>query len=379
MIFSIIYFISSIVIITTINMSSVASTSGIISIQDSLKKMDFSPELYTFMLENREHWVNFGKKDSHTLRQALEDLMDKEKLSGESRVMLYFFHSVVKDNTRILRAMKTLPEEAKKMGWFDEVSKFIDKRLTKFVTHETADKFASVHLPSTNPGLDCMFGALLEKKPLSISDLSDSVDRVMKRNTFAQIKINQELQNFNKSAVQIFWNSTVNYKKSKEDRKKRNAVVEEDGFQEAYYDTSAADEYLLVNVDLKEVPTLSSTGYTKDEICLWFANLHGISMEEMTELPSIFSAEMSEASEKKRLEESELKKRAEEEAKKKSAEKLELTNEMGLIQIEIKKLREELTRAKKEDRSKLSDKIDMLEMDHKEKEDRMVALNIKDT
>jgi hypothetical protein len=241
-------------------------------------------------------------------------LFEKEKMSPEAIFMTYFLHSVVKNCNRILRSMDTMSDEAKSSSWFNQVKNFLEKRLTQYVSQETNEKFASVHLPSTNPGLDCFCAALMEEYPKSKEMLEESVTRIVGRLTFTQLNINASLQTENKTAVQNFWTNTVKYPKVRQLRKSRNSTVDEEGFQEMYYETSAADKYNLVDDDMEEMLPRSSAGYTRAEVTAWFLEVQRVTDSDMRAL-SGSNPGTSQSKEKGKGKEGEKKKTKEEEEK----------------------------------------------------------------
>jgi len=240
-------------------------TTNIYSISEHLKSVSVTSETLNLIEGGAEIWDMFGKKNSHLLRAKLFKLFSEKKVPGDAILMIFFFFSVIKNKTRVLNSFDELPDSMKANPSTIKAKEFIQDTLVQYTTQETAKKFAVVHLPTTSPGLDIMLSALICQE-------SELEAKIYSKQTFAQLNLNAELQAINKTHQTVFWNNVV--KSSKNEARKSKGVSEDLKFHEDYYNTSAADKYLLIDLDLKEVqPSAPEVGYTKDDILKWFQNL----------------------------------------------------------------------------------------------------------
>jgi hypothetical protein len=240
-------------------------SNNIYSISEHLKQVSVTPESLSLIEDGADIWDMFGKKNSHLLRAKLFKLFADKKVPGDSILMIFFFFAVIKNKTRVLNSFDELPDTMKANSSTIKAKEFIQDSLVQYTTQETAKKFAVVHLPTTSPGLDIMLTALICQE-------TEIEAKIYSKQTFAQLNLNDELQAINKTQQTMFWNNTV--KSSKNEARKNKGVTEDLKFHEDYYNTSAADKYLLVDLNLKEVnPSAPEVGYTKADILAWYKTL----------------------------------------------------------------------------------------------------------
>jgi len=235
----------------------VAKACNAISVEDALKLMNPTSNLMTVLAVEAEAnvWANFGKLNSHLLRSILINIMNNAKLSDEGRFMVYFFCAAIKDQQRILRSMDNLPSTITGLAWFGPVKKFFTTSLVKYVSQERAGKFATVHLPGTNPGLD-IYCAMIQTPKANLH-----IDTILTRQTAAQLWLDPSLQTKNRAHMEVLWNDIIT--KSNNPDKTRYKK----GFQADYYANQAGDQYLLVNPDFTElVPGDQNQGYSEAEL-----------------------------------------------------------------------------------------------------------------
>jgi hypothetical protein len=208
-------------------------------------------------------WLNFGKMNSHLYRAQLFEIFEKRRMSTTAITMTYFFATVIKNKSRILKAMETLPSEVKSEEWFYQVKDFYSTATEQYVTKaEKAKKYPVVNIPNTNPGLDIMLFLLMSD--ISLRTLDNIKDRV----TFSQINLAADMQTLAKSGYEKFWNETV--KGTKNDDK-----PEEPRMREEYYKNPASDKYNLVNLDLSQYkPKDKNLGFTREEISLYLTKFN---------------------------------------------------------------------------------------------------------
>jgi hypothetical protein len=237
---------------------------SIISIADSLKAVSLDTSVIDIIEANKDVWVSFGKKNSHVLRTILFKMFSEASMSKEAIFLVYFFHALIKDKDRIISAIDMMETSVKENPSVKEAYKFIKTKMVKYVRDEKSGKFASVHLPSTNPGLDILC-YLLSLGKFNKKDMADKMEEIfqeiMGRNTMAQMKLNVDAQAINEEKVKTFWNKTVVLKDA-EQRKKNNMPV---GFQKTYYETSSSDEYVFITKRFTEAQ-VPNDGYSPDDV-----------------------------------------------------------------------------------------------------------------
>lgn len=231
-----------------------------ISVSDALEGLKLSTGILGVITAQREIWMTFGKKNSHLLRAQLFKMFEDAKITSEGRFMIFYFFSMIKNKVRVLDAMENLPQTVKSEKWFKEVQTFIKNKLVQYVTEERNGKFAVVHLPTTMPGLDILSFAMA-------TDGSESaIENIIKRQCFAQLDLDDDLQAQNKAAQLTFWDTQVVKSNN------ANQTAFKKGFQEDFYNTSAGDKYALLDVKLAEVE-VPPGGYSKSDIESWYSRL----------------------------------------------------------------------------------------------------------
>jgi hypothetical protein len=230
------------------------------SVSDALQAMNINKSIISTITAQRSVWMTFGKKNSHLLRAQLYKMFEDSHLTQESKFMVHFFFAMIKNHKRVMDAMENLPQTVKSETWFTQTFRFIKDKLVQYVSQEKNGKFAVVHLPTTMPGLDILCFAMA-------TDGKDSnVEEIIKRQCFAQLDLEEELQAENKSAQMDFWENQV--KKSNN----TNANAFKQGFQEDFYNTSASDKYSLLNIKLQEL-AVPPGGYSRSDIEKWYKEL----------------------------------------------------------------------------------------------------------
>lgn len=221
-----------------------------VGVKAALAKMSFTDELKSYIAANQSTWANFGKMTSHLYREKLMKLMDNNNLSPESRFMVFFFFSVIKNQPRVLKSLNDLPSEVKAQAWFNGTRDFIATHVTQYVTATSGNqKFPAVNIPSCNPGLDILVFCLIT------NPADKTVDNLRNRTTFSQLFLDSEMQSQAKIGYANYWDNIV------QGTKNPNST-EEPKMREQYYNTTAGDKYKLIGLNMKEIDT-PSTGYTR--------------------------------------------------------------------------------------------------------------------
>jgi len=245
---------------------------SMISVTEAVGAMNLSTEFVKFIKDNADQWLGFGTSNSHILRAKLMRLMQKAGLTEMEKFAVYFFCARVKDKERILMGMSMLPKEIQDKQWFINVQKFYNQYTVKWPKLETANNFATLHLPNTNPGLHLLSVAMM----FDWSNLSDSdiLNNLLPEQPMGQLKLTSELQEKHKEHSKVFWNETVKGTKNPKAELTKKEV--EKGFIEEYYNTSAGDQYPLIKIGSNNsftVLDIPSNGYSEKDIVSWYKTI----------------------------------------------------------------------------------------------------------
>lgn len=221
--------------------------------------MRLSDELVKFVKDRENIWPVFGKKNSHLYRTQLMGLMLSAGMKPESKVMVYFFMAVIKNVTRVIKAMDSMEDTVKTLTWFSEVRDFFGTRVVQYVTQaERQRKFPAVNIPSTNPGLDILFWCMMTKDSLR------TLENLKERTTFCQLALNDEMQTLAKRGYENYWNNVV---KSSRNPDHVSMQLPAPQMREDYYLNPASDKYPLLSKNMTVIePATNQSGYTRLEI-----------------------------------------------------------------------------------------------------------------
>jgi len=242
---------------------------SMISVTEAVGAMNLSAEFVKFVKDNSDQWLGFGTSNSHILRAKLMRLMQKAGLTEMEKFAVYFFCARVKDKERILMGMSMLPKEIQEKQWFINVQKFYNQYTVKWPKLETANNFATLHLPNTNPGLHLLSVAMMfDWTKLSDNDI---VENLLPEQPMGQLKLSAALQEKHKEHSKIFWNETVKGTKNPKAELTKREV--EKGFIEEYYNTSSGDQYPLIKIGPNSsfiIEDMPADGYTDKNIVSWY-------------------------------------------------------------------------------------------------------------
>lgn len=242
---------------------------SMISVTEAVGAMNLSAEFVKFVKDNSDQWLGFGTSNSHILRAKLMRLMQKAGLTEMEKFAVYFFCARVKDKERILMGMSMLPKEIQEKQWFINVQKFYNQYTVKWPKLETANNFATLHLPNTNPGLHLLSVAMMfDWTKLSDNDI---VENLLPEQPMGQLKLSATLQEKHKEHSKIFWNETVKGTKNPKAELTKREV--EKGFIEEYYNTSSGDQYPLIKIGPNNsfiIEDMPADGYTDKNIVSWY-------------------------------------------------------------------------------------------------------------
>lgn len=234
-------------------MSSSEFSNTLTGVAKSMTKMALSDSLKTFLVSNHDLWESFGKMSSHLYRADLMLRMEKAELKPDEKFMVYVMFSVIKNQPRVIKAMKAMSEAEKNMTWYNPVFNFISNSICQYVTQATTTgKFPAVNIPSSNPGLDILIFQMTTKPE------NCTLENLKNRPTFSQLNLNQEMQARAKEGYSNYWDNIVKGTKN-------TAKVEEPKMREEYYNTGANDKYRLLDIKLKEIP-VPEGGYNEVNI-----------------------------------------------------------------------------------------------------------------
>jgi len=226
-------------------------------IQATMSKLTLTAELKTYIQSNQDMWKTFGKMSSHIYRKMLMDEMEKANLKNEEKLMVFFFFSVIKNQPRIVKAMKNMNDADRAQTWYNPVFNFISTRITQYVSQANSNnRFPAVNVPTCNPGLDIFFYKLITKPE------DRSIDDLKNRTTFSQLHLDSEMQGIAKEGYKNYWDNVVKGSKNPDKEKEK---LEAPQMREEYYLTGASDQYLLLDDKFKEI-TAPTTGYTRATI-----------------------------------------------------------------------------------------------------------------
>lgn len=237
-----------------------SDTTGL-GVKDSLSVITVTPQLVSYLKDKREQWKTFGRMNSHLYRKQLFDRMDALKLSGEARMLVFAMASVIKSQPRIIQAMTDMPESEQFTSpgvWF-AVLNFYKTETVQYVTGaKKQKKFPVVNLPTTLPGLDILLFCLITE------DAERTLENLIIRPTFTQIHLRADAQTRAKEGYTKYWSQIVKGTRN-EDK------TEAPKMNEVFYETSAADKYLLYSLNksnqLVEVTAVDKqNGYSLTEI-----------------------------------------------------------------------------------------------------------------
>jgi len=228
-----------------------------LTVKEALLRLSLDEDTKNYVLDKRDVWSTFGKMNSHLYRAILMKRMMEARLDGTAQFMVFFLFGVIKNQSRVSKALDALDPADKAMSWFAPVKTFVDTHVTQYVTDVVkSKKFPAVNIPTCNPGLDILAYCLITHPN------ERSFEDVSVRPTFSQLNLDADLQAEAKEGYRYYWESIV-----KGSRNPDKASVEAPAFREEYYVNSENDKYQLVNMQLEEVPPQNvAVGYSYREV-----------------------------------------------------------------------------------------------------------------
>lgn len=210
---------------------------------------------------DKDNLSRFGLKTSHTLRDHFLRLVRAAGLSHEAYLWLYLFCARARTKDRIKAGVKTLSAELRNSEPVQEAMRFLDNRMVTWPDQETDQKFATVHLPNTCPGLASLM--------IVITDPDTTVEDFLSNTWTPQIHWHSEFQPEVKLAATKFWTQVVTHTTHGSRRVRR---PEEGRFNEGIFETQMKDEYPLVYItDDGELAFYPGAPYKKADLEAYLA------------------------------------------------------------------------------------------------------------
>jgi len=222
-------------------------------VKAAMAKISLSADMKTYITNNKDLWETFGKMSSHLYREQLMKSMITAELKPDQMFMVFFLFSVIKNQTRVVRALSKLSEAEKAQSWFQPVNNFITNRVCQYVTQaKDSGKFPAVNIPTCNPGLDIYAFTLMAK------DEHKTIDNLKIRTTLSQMHLDTNAQAKAKEGYTEYWTNVVKGTKNKDNKGDDKELP---SMNEDYYNTGASDKYRLLNDKFEEIP-VPEGGYT---------------------------------------------------------------------------------------------------------------------
>jgi len=228
---------------------------------NALGSVTINKMMVDYFKGKQQDWKFFGKMNSHLYRQQLFAKMEERKLDPESMMLVYSMASIIKSQPRIVQAMMDMPENERFASpgvWF-AVRNFFETDCVQYVTAaKKTKKFPVVNIPGTMPGLDILWFCLCTE------NADRTLDNLKIRPTFTQISLAEDVQTIAKEGYEIFWTKIVKGTRNPD-------KVDAPGMNQSFYETSAGDNYLLINLDKENTmiqmkPAATNGKYTKEEV-----------------------------------------------------------------------------------------------------------------
>jgi len=228
-----------------------------------------SSDLKKWLEQHRGKLSDFGKKNSHILREKLFKLFERFNVSTDSQFMLYFFSSLIKRKKRLLDGLDKLSDDTKSLAWFEGLREFVDNVIVDFPEDEDETHFALIHLPSTNPPLILVCLSLAVKKE------DFTFEFFLSQQVSAQIHLSSDVQAMQKARMVDFWTNTIKKTTHMSNRVQfEKRVATGSAFDEEIYKNQENDQYLLLNKNFKSIaPSNPNLGYSEMEIKNWISSI----------------------------------------------------------------------------------------------------------
>jgi hypothetical protein len=199
-------------------------------------------EVFTFISSNREILESFGMKNSHVLRAQLERLMREAELSSQAKLLVYLFCTLGRKKERILQPLESLADNNPNNLHLQAAFGFVRDHMVTWVTDETLERFATIHVPNTNPSIAgyCWCAS----RPAG----SRTLDNFLSLPWSPMISLNNTARERNLTLVRSFWVDTVKKTTHEANRAAFSKLDAEERFDRLIYDQMTRDNYPLFKV-----------------------------------------------------------------------------------------------------------------------------------
>lgn len=198
-------------------------------------------------------FIDFGVMDSKKYATKLFRIMDDQRLSTEEKTMVIVLATAVKNKKRILNAMKKFQGKS----WYNGVRNFYANNCVQYTNEEDDDTFSVVHVPSSVAWLTARIYLQMTSEP--------TVEEFLRNLWAAQLNLSPALMLKQREWEEDFWDNVV---------KKGGKNFEKNKFNKDYWETKAADKYLLLdaNGSVWGTPDERSgkVAYTEERLKEWF-------------------------------------------------------------------------------------------------------------
>ena len=175
-----------------------------------------------------DDFVDFGVMDSKKYASKLFRIMDGQNLNRVEKTMVIVLATAVKNRKRVIKAMKKFSTK----DWYGNVLAFFRNSTVQYTYEEEDDTFSVVHIPSCVPFLAARIW-------LQMTPMADcTMERFVRNLWAAQINLDDDLLARQREWEAVFWDEVVT---------KGGNNFERARFNRSYWDTKAADKYVLLN------------------------------------------------------------------------------------------------------------------------------------
>ena len=200
-------------------------------------------------------YIDFGIRESKKYADKLFRIMDAQRLTAKEQTMVIILATAVKNRTRILDAMKKFRGKP----WFNNVDSFFRNYVYQYTYEEEDHTFSCVHISSSVPFL----AARVWLHMTAEEDVTE--DNFVHNFWAAQLNLDSRLMEAQRNWEAGFWDNTV---------LKGGKSFEANKFNSKYWDTKAADKYLLLNADGSpfgsEAQIETTQPYSSADLKKWF-------------------------------------------------------------------------------------------------------------
>jgi hypothetical protein len=185
-----------------------------------------------------DDFFGFGFRDSNVYREMLFSHFQDSKLDPTEKFVVFVLCVAIKNKSRIIKSLEANKTKWSKKNWYKKVLDFFKNRTVQYTT-ESDSKVPVVNIPNSCPTITAL--AWIVVTPPA----SRTKDNFLKNLWAIQFKgLTQQEVDDQKAWEKNFWDNTV--KKTRNTNTKGYDAAK--GFQEDFWNTKAADEYILATI-----------------------------------------------------------------------------------------------------------------------------------